>query len=61
MRTSTRLDLPTVSIQNGLPICWLISLESALSSSEKKGFGAAGGSGSFGTIDTCLLYTSRCV
>ena len=35
--------MPTVSIQNGRAICTEISRDSALSSSEKKGFGKAGG------------------
>jgi hypothetical protein len=34
---STRLEVPTVSIQNGLPICRLISSDSVRSSRSKKG------------------------
>ena len=43
MRISTRVERPTVSIQNGRRICWLISCDSAWSSSEKNGFGPGGG------------------
>ena len=52
MRISTSADRPTVSIQNGLPICLLISSESAWSSSEKNGFGPGGGSSSAGSKST---------
>ena len=45
---SMRRELPTVSSQKGRRICWESSRESALSSSEKNGFGSAGGSGSRG-------------
>ena len=43
MRISTSDERPTVSIQNGRPICLRISSDSAWSSSEKNGFGPGGG------------------
>ena len=43
MRISTRAERPTVSIQNGRPICLRSSTDSAWSSSEKNGFGPGGG------------------
>src|SRR5438874_2706594 len=42
MRISTRLELPTVSIQNGRPIWRPICTDSDWSSSEKNGFGPVG-------------------
>ena len=44
MRISTIEERPTVSIQNGKPICLRISSDSASSSWEKNGFGPGGGS-----------------
>src|SRR5947199_297422 len=43
MRISTSAERPTVSIQNGRPICLPISSDKAWSSSEKNGFGPGGG------------------
>ena len=43
MRISTSAERPTVSIQNGRPICLRNSSDSAWSSSEKNGFGPGGG------------------
>ena len=43
MRISTSADRPTVSIQNGRPICLLSCSDSVWSSSEKNGFGPGGG------------------
>ncbi len=43
MRSSTRFERPTVSTQNGRPICLRTSSDSAWSSSEKNGFGPIGG------------------
>ncbi len=48
MRTSTRFDRPTVSIQNGRPTCRPISWLRTRSSEEKNGFGPGEGSGSGG-------------
>src|SRR4029450_4981922 len=48
MRISTRLERPTVSIQNGLVICRPSCTESVWSSSEKNGFGPGGGGSAAG-------------
>ena len=50
MRISTRLERPTVSIQNGRPICLRISSDSTPSRMEKNGLGPGGGSGSPGRM-----------
>ena len=44
------LELPTVSIQNGLLICRVISEERIWSRIEKNGFGPGAGSGSGGMM-----------
>ena len=53
-----RFERPTVSIQNGLPICARIWSDSALSPSEKNGFGLGGGSGVFGSISASIFIRS---
>ncbi len=53
------LDRPTVSIQNGKPICLRISLERDLSSSEKKGLGSALGSAWAGRKSTSRPRRSK--
>ena len=55
------LEAPTVSIQNGRAICLRISSDNALSSSEKNGFGKAGGSGPFGAMTALRLMRSAAI
>ena len=48
----TTPELPTVSIQNGRPICRVISAERIWSRIEKNGLGPGAGSGSGGRMST---------
>ena len=59
MRTSIMDERPTVSIQNGSPICLRISADNELSSSEKKGLGSGGGSGCLGRMSTSSPRRSK--
>ena len=52
MRISSSAERPTVSIQNGRPICFRTSSDSAWSTSEKNGFGPGGGSSFTGRKST---------
>ena len=60
-RTSMNSDRPTVSIQNGRPISFSISDDIARSTSEKNGFGSAGGSGPAGRICASRLSRARAI
>ena len=67
MRISTSAERPTVSVQNGRPICLRNSTDSAWSSSEKNGFGPGGGMSEIGRKSTtrpsfscAIRLTSAC-
>ena len=65
MRTSIKDERPTVSVQNGRPICRRNSTDSAWSSGEKNGFGPGGGISEIGRksstrpMRSCAIFLIR--